>query len=100
MRAVTDASAWPSHFAMTADGTPRRCSAVPHEWRASCNRIGRKLAFLTKFEPHPRERVRCVRLPDLVNRDVAGIKVGRAEGQPLLRIAGRSGARRGAALHR
>jgi len=41
MRAVIEASACPNHLAMTAIGTPRRCSAVPHEWRASCSRIGR-----------------------------------------------------------
>jgi hypothetical protein len=35
MRAVVAASAWPSHLAMTAIGTPRRCSAVPHEWRTT-----------------------------------------------------------------
>ena len=48
MRAVIEASAWPSHLAMTAIGTPRRCSAVPHEWRASCRRIGRTLAAVVK----------------------------------------------------
>jgi hypothetical protein len=40
---VIDASACPSHFAITASGTPRRCNAVPQECRASCNRIGRTL---------------------------------------------------------
>lgn len=34
MRAVMDASACPNHLAITASGTLRRCSAVPHEWRA------------------------------------------------------------------
>ena len=28
IRAVIEASAWPSHLAMTASGTPRRCIAV------------------------------------------------------------------------
>lgn len=49
MRAVIDASAWPSHFAMTASGTPQRCSAVPQECRASCRRIGRTPAFLASL---------------------------------------------------
>lgn len=40
-RAGIEASTWSSHLAMTASGTPRRCSAVPQEWRASCSRIGR-----------------------------------------------------------
>ena len=58
MRAVVAASAWPSHLAMTASGTPRRCSAVPQEWRASCSRIGRTPAECLLSNPLHRQRSR------------------------------------------
>jgi outer membrane murein-binding lipoprotein Lpp len=38
-----------AHLPMTAVGTPLRCSAVPHAWRASCGRIRRTPAASTSL---------------------------------------------------
>ena len=87
MRAVVAASAWPSHFAMTASGTPRRCNAVPQEWRASCSRIGRTPADSASL-CHILVSVSGVYgLPGLIHRDVAAVGMRRAQHQPVLRVA-------------
>ena len=85
MRAVVAASAWPSHFAMTASSTPHRRSAVPQECRVSCSRIGRTPADSASL-CHILVSVSGVYAP-LVHRDVTAIGMRRAQRQPVLRVA-------------
>ena len=87
MRAVVAASAWPSHFAITASGTPRRCSAVPTRVAGVVQPDRSHTGHPGQLVPHAGERVGRVRLPGLIHRDVAAVGVRRAQRQPVLRIA-------------
>jgi len=70
-------------------GTPRRCRVVPHEWRASCSRIGRTPRRRRQPVPHVRQRPWRVRFPGLVARDIAAVDVCYAQCQLLLGVASR-----------
>ena len=81
MRAVTEASACPSHFAMTANGTPKvHRRRVVQTDRTHTRRLAHAM-------PHLRQCARGIRFAGLVDCDVPAVRVRFAERQPLPLIA-------------
>ena len=75
----------PSHAAITAIGTSRRCISVAHECLASCSRTAGMPRSL-KSSPPRRDRVRVQRLAKLVAGQILAAAILRTRDKPILEL--------------